>query len=102
MRGGEGVAGVGVAAGGEGGVARGHGCGGHGEFRDLVATGKLRHFDQAGLTAAVRGAAERPLSGAVALERRVAADQSPLTASEFAVWAFTRWEELSRPGVWVI
>ncbi len=74
----------------------------HGEFRDLVATGKLRHFDQAGLTAAVRGAQERPLSGAVALERRVASDQSPLTASEFAVWAFTRWEELSRPGAWVV
>src|SRR5258707_9149545 len=33
----------------------------HGEFRDLVATGGLRHFDQAPLTAAVRGAAERPL-----------------------------------------
>src|SRR5258707_15103911 len=74
----------------------------HGEFRDLVATGGLRHFDQAPLTAAVRGAAERPLSGATALQRRVASDQSPLTASEFAVWAFTRWEELSRPGAWVI
>lgn len=74
----------------------------HGEFLDLVATGGLRHFDQPGLTAAVRGAAERPLSGATALERKVASDQSPLTASEFAVWAFARWEELSRPGVWTV
>jgi hypothetical protein len=74
----------------------------HGEFLDLVAAGGLRHFDQPGLTAAVRGAAERPLSGATALERKVASDQSPLTASEFAVWAFLRWEELSRPGVWQV
>lgn len=74
----------------------------HGEFLDLVATGGLRHFDQGPLTAAVRGAQERPLSGAMALERKVAADQSPLTASEFAVWAFARWEELSRPGAWTV
>ena len=74
----------------------------HGEFLDLVATGGLKHFGQAELTAAVRGAAERPLSGATALERRVGVDQSPLTASEFAVWAFARWEELATPGVWVI
>jgi hypothetical protein len=74
----------------------------HGEFMDLVATGGLRHFGQPGLTAAVRGAQERPLSGALALERRVASDQSPLTASEFAVWALLRWEEVSQPGVYVI
>ncbi len=74
----------------------------HGEFRDLVATGGLRHFGQPGLTAAVRGAQERPLSGAVALERRVAPDQSPLTSAEFAVWAYCRWEEVSQPGVWVV
>ena len=74
----------------------------HGEFLDLVATGGLRHFDQPELTAAVRGAAERPLSGAMALQRRVGVDQSPLTSAEFAVWAFARWEELAQPGAWVI
>lgn len=74
----------------------------HGEFMDLVATGGLRHFDQPGLTAAVRGAAQRPLSGATALQRRVASDQSPLTSAEFAVWAFRRWEEMSEPGVFEV
>lgn len=74
----------------------------HGEFMDLVATGGLRHFDQPGLTAAVRGAQQRPLAGARALERRVVTDQSPLTSSEFAVWAFLRWEEVSAPGVYVL
>ena len=74
----------------------------HGEFMDLVATGGLRHFGQPGLTAAVRGAQQRPLAGARALERRVASDQSPLTSAEFAVWAFLRWEELSQPGAFVV
>ncbi len=74
----------------------------HGEFMDLVATGGLRHFDQPDLTAAVRGAQQRPLAGARALERRVPSDQSPLTSSEFAVWVFLRWEELSQPGVWAV
>lgn len=74
----------------------------HGEFMDLVANGGLRHFDQPGLTAAVRGAQQRPLAGARALERRVMTDQSPLTSAEFAVWAFQRWEETSSPGVYAI
>lgn len=74
----------------------------HGEFMDLVASKGLRHFGQAELTVAVRGAQQRPLAGAQALERRVGTDQSPLTASEFAVWALQRWEETSRPGVYAI
>lgn len=74
----------------------------HGEFMDLAATGALRHFEQPELTAAVRGAQQRALAGARALERRVVTDQSPLTSSEFAVWAFLRWEELAQPGVWAI
>lgn len=74
----------------------------HGEFMDLAAGGGLKHFGQASLTAAVRGAEERPLAGGRALERRVVSDQSPLTSSEFAVWAFTRWEEVARPGVYAI
>jgi len=74
----------------------------HGEFMDLVATGGLRHFSQPELTAAVRGAQQRPLAGARALERRVVTDQSPLASSEFAVWAFRRWEEVSAPGVWEV
>jgi hypothetical protein len=74
----------------------------HGEFMDLAATGGLKHFEQPGLTAAVRGAQQRPLAGARALERRVVTDQSPLTSAEFAVWAFLRWEEVSSPGVYAV
>ena len=74
----------------------------HGEFMDLVAGKGLRHFDQPELTGAVRGAQQRRLAGAAALERRVPVDQAPLTASEFAVWALQRWEEVSAPGVWAM
>ena len=74
----------------------------HGSFLDLVATGGLRHFGQSELTAAVRGAQQRRLAGAAALERRVVTDQSPLTASEFAVWGYLRWEEVSNPSAWVV
>ncbi len=74
----------------------------HGEFLDLAATGHLKHFNQPELTAAVRGAQQRSLAGARALERRVPSDQSPLTASEFAVWGFLRWEEVSSPSVYVV
>lgn len=74
----------------------------HGEFMDLVTGGGLQHFNQPELTAAVRGAQSRSLAGASALERRVVTDQSPLTSSEFAVWAFTRWEEVASPGVYAI
>lgn len=59
----------------------------HGEFLDLLDNGGLRHLNQPELTEAARGAQQRRLAGAMALERRVVADQSPLTASEFAVWA---------------
>ncbi len=75
----------------------------HGEFMDLAAGGRLKHFEQPELTAAVRAAQQRPLAGAQALERRrVGVDQSPFTASEFAVWALQRWEETSSPGVYVM
>ena len=74
----------------------------HGEFMDLVASRGLRHLGQEELTAAVRGAAQRPLAGAKAWERRVEADQAPLNAGTFAVWVLQRYEELASPGVWVI
>lgn len=74
----------------------------HGEFMDAASAGALRHFGQAQLTAAVRGAQQRTLAGATAIERRVQVDQSPLTASEFAVWALRRWEEVSAPSVWEV
>lgn len=74
----------------------------HGNFLDLLATGGLKHFSQPSLTAAVRGAQQRPLAGAGALERRVPVDQSPLTSAEFGVWAFQRWEEVSSPGVYTM
>lgn len=72
----------------------------HGEFADLIRTGGLRHRNQPELTAAARAAQERRLAGARAIERRVMTDQSPLTAAEFAVFGFLRWEELAQPGAW--
>lgn len=71
----------------------------HGEFLDLVNEGGLEHLGQAPLTNAVRAAQQRRLAGAQAWERRVGADQSPLSAATFAVFGFLRWEELSTPGV---
>lgn len=72
----------------------------HGEFTDLVASGALRHLNQAELTEAVRGAQQRALAGAQAWERRVAADQAPLNACTFAAHQLMRYEELAQPGVW--
>jgi hypothetical protein len=74
----------------------------HGEFTDLIASRALRHLGQEELTAAVRGAQQRPLAGAKAWERRVASDQAPLNACTFAAWALLRYEELASPGVWTI
>ena len=74
----------------------------HGEFLDLVNDGLLEHLSQAPLTSAVRAAQQRPLAGAQAWERRVLVDQAPLGAATLACWAFLRWEQMSRPGVYVI
>jgi len=71
----------------------------HGEFLDLVEDGGLEHLDQDPMTAAVRAAQQRPLSGAQAWDPHVAVDQGPLVAGNLAVWAFLRWEELAKPGV---
>jgi hypothetical protein len=74
----------------------------HAEFLDLVNDGGLAHLDQEPLTAAVRAAQQRPLSGAQAWDPKVTVDQSPLVAATGAVWAFNRWLELSSPGAWVV
>lgn len=74
----------------------------HLRFLDLVNEGRLEHRGQEPLTAAVRASDRRPLAGAQAWDRRVLTDQAPLVAASLAVWAFTRWEEMSRPGVWAI
>lgn len=74
----------------------------HGEFLDLVNDGALEHLDQKPLTDAVRAAQQRPVAGAQAWDPKVAVDQSPLVAATLAVWGFQRWEELSRPGAWVL
>jgi hypothetical protein len=74
----------------------------HGEFLDLVNDQLLEHLDQPPLTAAVRAAQQRRLGGAQAWEPKVPVDQSPLLAATVAVWAFQRWEELSKPGVYVV
>jgi hypothetical protein len=74
----------------------------HGEFLDLVAEGGLEHLDQPPLTAAVRAAQQKPLSGAQTWERKVAVDQAPLRAATLAVWAFRGWELNSQPGTWAV
>lgn len=74
----------------------------HGNFMDLVDAGGLVHLNQEELTAAVRGAQQRKLGGAQALERRVAVDQSPLVAAELAVQGLLAYEGESDPGAWVI
>ena len=74
----------------------------HGEFLDLVDDGGLEHLNQAAMTAAVRAGQQRRLAGALAWERRVPVDQSPLEAATVAVWAFRRWEEMSQPGVYAV
>jgi len=74
----------------------------HGEFLDLVGDGLLEHLDQGPLTAAVRAAQQRRLGGAQAWDPKVPVDQSPLLAATAAVWAFRRWEELSKPGAYVV
>jgi len=75
----------------------------HGEFLDLVTDGQLMHLSQQPLTAAVKAAMQRNLAGAKAWERQVEMiDQSPLVAATLACWGFRRWEELSRPSVFVV
>jgi hypothetical protein len=74
----------------------------HGEFLDLVNDQQMIHLDQPPLTMAVRAAQQRPLAGALALERKVAVDQSPLVAAELAAWGYRRWEQVSQPGAWVV
>jgi hypothetical protein len=76
----------------------------HGEFLDLVNDGHLIHLNQPPLTAAVKVAMQRNLSGAKAWERQIEGDidQSPLVAATLACWGFRRWEELASPGAWTI
>lgn len=74
----------------------------HGEFLDLVNDAALVHLEQPPLTAAVRAGQQRALAGAQAWERRVPVDQSPLVAATLACWGFRRWEELAKPGAWVV
>jgi hypothetical protein len=72
----------------------------HGDFLDLVNDGGLAHLNQPPLTAAVRAAQQRRLSGAQAWDRKVPVDQSPLEAATLAAWAFLGWEVQSEPGAW--
>ena len=74
----------------------------HGSLLDLVNDGGLEHLDQPPLTAAVRAAQQRPLAGAQAWDPKVQVDQGPLVAATLATWAFTNWERLATPSVWVV
>lgn len=60
-----------------------------GGFYDAVTEGRLVHLGQHNLTAAVRGATQRPLEGAWAWNRRTSAvDISPLVAVTLALGAY--------------
>lgn len=60
----------------------------HGTFADLMTAGRLHHHNQDVLTAAVRGAEQRRLAGAVAIQRYGSTvDPAPAVAAELAVWA---------------
>lgn len=57
-----------------------------GKFVDLVAEARIRHLDQPSLTAAIRGAATRPLGDAWLWSRKNSGvDISPLVAATLAV-----------------
>jgi hypothetical protein len=71
----------------------------HGDLLDLLGDGGLIHLNQPPMTAAVRAAQQRRLSGAQAWKRDVSVDQSPLEAATFASWSLRRWEKVSAPGV---
>jgi hypothetical protein len=61
-----------------------------GQFLDELATGRLRHNGNQKLTAAVRHGTSRPLSGAVAWERRGhTVDVAPLVAATLALWGWS-------------
>jgi hypothetical protein len=61
-----------------------------GTFLDELAAGRLRHDGSEKLTAAVRHGTSRPLSGAVAWERRGhAVDVAPLVSATLALWGWT-------------
>jgi hypothetical protein len=61
----------------------------HGLFLDELNAGRLRHDGHPALTAAVRHATARPLSGAQAWERRGhEVDVAPVTAATLALWGW--------------
>ena len=61
-----------------------------GQFLDGLAVGRLRHDGNEKLTAAVRHGTSRPLSGAVAWERRGhAVDVAPLVAATLGLWGWS-------------
>ncbi len=76
----------------------------HGQFIEMVTDSKvLRHRDDGDLNEAVKGAAQRDLSGAKAWDRSDSSVVlSPLVAVTGAVWAFVKYAPASAdPGVWV-
>ena len=61
-----------------------------GQFLDELAASRLRHDGDERLTAAVHHGSSRPLSGAVAWERRAhAVDVAPLVAATLALWGWS-------------
>jgi hypothetical protein len=72
-----------------------------GQFLDELAAGRLRHEGNEKLTAAVRHGTSRPLSGAVAWERRGhAVDVAPLVAATLALWGWSFHPHYDLPAIW--
>lgn len=73
----------------------GHACG---MLFDAVSTDELRHRGQAELSAALKGAATRPLGDAWAWARKTSAvDISPLVAVTLALWGVATQDEQKEP-----
>jgi hypothetical protein len=73
----------------------------HGQFSDWLRDGRIRHRNQAVLTAAVKFAQSRRLAGAAALQRYAdtAADPAPAVAAELACWALATYKPTPTPFV---
>ena len=63
-----------------------------GQFRDAVASKGLRHLGQESLDRSLAGATSRPLSDALAWDRKnLVVDLGPVVSASLALWGFNRY-----------
>jgi phage terminase large subunit-like protein len=63
-----------------------------GQFRDAVAAGGLRHLGQESLDRSLAGATTRPLSDALAWDRKnLVVDLGPVVSASLALWGWSRY-----------